>query len=519
MNIQNGYDLIKNLKINEKTQLITGGLQATSATEIILKKMDKINYVIRGESEIVINKICNKIDKKIPFKDELGLGYLQNGKLVLNQKQEILENLNDLCPYDYDIFDNQVFLKKYKGKVIKGIDYEISRGCIYSCSYCVETIIQKYYGFDEKSEKTGAIKNFKKYLRCKSAKNAFEEIKYLHKKHGIQLFRCQDTNFLTIDRDVLFELAELIDSSGFKIKFYIETRPEGINKKSIELLKKLKIHGVGMGIEAASESFRQENLNRFANQEKIIEAFKMLKERGFLCFITPSGWRGPGRYSELWDMMSEKQILYIHVYTDMDAKRLFNILSRFDVYIIQNKLNSKKTLVIDEHDKKHRLDLKKWPFLPNYAYKEMFSLLVDKTDKKGGLDIIFDTVYHNQWKHMSNFKKGRFKYPVIHGIKQKEIRFMYSSTNKKGHFGVPKVILSHNKEQYKYPELNDYNGLYGMSDGCFGIPIKSKKEGDMILKAIHSPKFKKILAGAKWSLFQTPHQMFEHFKKDFYKLL
>ena len=280
VNIQNGYDLIKNLKINEKTQLITGGLQATSATEIILKKMDKINYVIRGESEIVINKICNKIDKKIPFKDELGLGYLQNGKLVLNQKQEILENLNDLCPYDYDIFDNQVFLKKYKGKVIKGIDYEISRGCIYSCSYCVETIIQKYYGFDEKSEKTGAIKNFKKYLRCKSAKNAFEEIKYLHKKHGIQLFRCQDTNFLTIDRDVLFELAELIDSSGFKIKFYIETRPEGINKKSIELLKKLKIHGVGMGIEAASESFRQENLNRFANQEKIIEAFKMLKENG-----------------------------------------------------------------------------------------------------------------------------------------------------------------------------------------------------------------------------------------------
>ena len=49
---------------------------------------------------------------------------------------------------------------------------------------------------------------------------------------------------------------------------------------------------------------------------------------------------------------------------------------------------------------------------------------------------------------------------------------------------------------------------------CFGIPIKTKKEGEMILKAIHSPKFKKLLSGAKWS-FQTPHQMFEYFKKDF----
>lgn len=248
----------------------------------------------------------------------------------------------------------------------------------------------------------------------------------------------------------------------------------------------------------------------------IHHAFKMLKINGYLCFITPSGWRGPGRYSELWEFMSGKQIIYIHVYSTEDSKRLFNIVSRFDVYIIKNKPNSKKTLVVDEHDKKHRIDLTKWPFLPNYAYKEMKSIL---TDKSNGIDVIFDTVYHNQWKHMSHFKKGRFKYPVIHGIKKHEIRFMYSSTNKKGHFGISKVIMSHNDGQYKYPELNDYKGLYGMSDGCFGIPIKSKKEGEMILKAIHSPKFKKILAGAKWSLFQTPHHMFEYFKKDFYKLL
>ena len=35
-----------------------------------------------------------------------------------------------------------------------------------------------------------------------------------------------------------------------------------------------------MGIEASSESFREENLKRFANQEKIIKAFKNLKDNG-----------------------------------------------------------------------------------------------------------------------------------------------------------------------------------------------------------------------------------------------
>ena len=77
---------------------------------------------------------------------------------------------------------------------------------------------------------------------------------------------------------MLNELAILIEKSNLKIKLYIETRPEGINDKSIELLKKLKVDGVGMGVELSSEEFREDELNRFASQSKTIEAFKLLKE-------------------------------------------------------------------------------------------------------------------------------------------------------------------------------------------------------------------------------------------------
>ena len=64
------------------------------------------------------------------------------------------------------------------------------------------------------------------------------------------------------------------------IKLYIETRPEGINEKSVKLLKDLNVDGVGMGIELAGEDFREEKLNRYANQDKIIKAFKLLEENG-----------------------------------------------------------------------------------------------------------------------------------------------------------------------------------------------------------------------------------------------
>jgi len=286
VNIQNGYDLLKDLNTNNSI-LLTGGLQATSASEIILKKMRKINYLIGGESELVLLEILNNFDEeKEPKNISLnlesidGISYLKENQFIQNKKQKIINDLDKISPYDYDVFDNQSLLRPYNGSVIKAVDFEMSRGCIYSCNYCVETIIQKYYDFNESSSKTGAIKNFKSYLRNKSAKKIFDELTYLNKKKNIELIRCQDTNFLTNDRNILLQLSDLLDKSNLSIKIYIETRPEGINEKSIELLKKLKIDGVGMGIELADEKFREDALNRFADQEKTLNAFELLKING-----------------------------------------------------------------------------------------------------------------------------------------------------------------------------------------------------------------------------------------------
>ena len=67
-----------------------------------------------------------------------------------NERQEIISNLDAIGMYDYSIFEDQIFLRPYNGDVIKAVDYELSRGCVFTCSYCVETIIQKYYGFEKK---------------------------------------------------------------------------------------------------------------------------------------------------------------------------------------------------------------------------------------------------------------------------------------------------------------------------------------------------------------------------------
>ena len=274
VSIEYGYELIT--KVKTKALKVAGGLQPTASPLGLYDKFPKIDYFITGESEFVLAEIVKNINDIDKIKTINGVVYNKPNS-QLNIRQNIISDMDQIPPYDYSLFNEMVFFRPYNGNVIKAADIELSRGCPYTCSYCVETVIQDYYGFKEKG-KNGVLKNASKYLRNKSSKRIFDEIKSLNKKHGVTLFRCQDTNFLSINKTTLNELATLIEKSKLQIFLYIETRPETINEKNIELLKKLKVDGVGMGIELASEDFRKSSLNRYPSQSKIINAFKLLKK-------------------------------------------------------------------------------------------------------------------------------------------------------------------------------------------------------------------------------------------------
>ena len=278
VNLQYGYDLTSKIK-NKNFLLVAGGLQITSSPNLANLNFPKIDYYISGESEFVLNEIANNIKNKNSLSEIDGLSYYNSNlkKFIINKKQNIISKLDKIPAYDYSLFDQEVFLRPYNGQVLRSVDYELSRGCIYTCSYCVETVIQKYYGFTEKTSR-GALIKAKNYLRTKSAKRIYEEFKFLSENLNIKLIRTQDTNFLTIDHKVLYELEKYMLEKPLDILLYIETRPEGINEKTINLLKNLKVDGVGMGLELAGSQFRKDSLNRFVEEDKIIKAFKLLKD-------------------------------------------------------------------------------------------------------------------------------------------------------------------------------------------------------------------------------------------------
>ena len=251
----------------------------------------------------------------------------------------------------------------------------------------------------------------------------------------------------------------------------------------------------------------------------IQKSLELLYVNGYLGFITPPSWRGLGNLRKLWNIMTKSnQLLYLHIFGEKKGKELFNVSQKVDLYIIKKTPVYTKTDIIDEFGNKligdKALDLQQWDFLPNYEFDNIKKII---TTEKKGIKVIYDGFYHTQHKKKGllspTYSENEYKYCVANNINI-EIECLYTNDNTKGHFGIPKVIISVGR--YPYPH-NDYKGVYGMTQGGFGIPIKSKKEGDDIVKAINSDEFKEIIKATKWGAFQIDYRMFKYFKPDFYK--
>ena len=177
--------------------------------------------------------------------------------------------------------------------------------------------------------------------------------------------------------------------------------------------------------------------------------------------------------------------------------------------MLKNTNIYKETIIDGQDGKTYSENLTDWNFLPSGIFDMIRQIL-------GTNEVLYSrTAYGTDKKNITKQKTENNCLPVVHNMTKKDgLGFVYSSEDK-GHFGVSKVILSFGEFQYPY---NDFKGEYGMSQICYGLKINSQEEGDKIVEAINSAKFKEVLKYTKWSTFQTDWRMFKKFKADFWKL-
>ena len=130
-------EIVRELKkVLPNVEIILGGPEVSYKWEKFMANMPEVNALLLGEGEKVILNFLTKKDKKA-----LGVVYRENGEIIFNGIEPIIENL-DIVPFPYEDWELEDKTKIFY--------YESSRGCPFSCSYCLSSIDKtvRYYSLD-----------------------------------------------------------------------------------------------------------------------------------------------------------------------------------------------------------------------------------------------------------------------------------------------------------------------------------------------------------------------------------
>jgi len=252
-------------------------------------------------------------------------------------------------------------------------------------------------------------------------------------------------------------------------------------------------------------------------QQFVEVSLNILNKFGYIVFIHPNGWRKPntkkGKFYGLFDKMAKKNtLIYIEIHDTHDGIKMFKCGTRYDWYILQKKKNDGyKTTIIDENNKEIKINLNNWNWLPNCEFSLINKLI--NGDKKCKI-LQSMSAYEPRKKWISKEETKIFKYPVVHSTPKSGVRYVWSSKNNNGFFGVKKVIFG---DSGIYNPILDMEGKYGMTQHAMALCIDNNDEGEKIIKALTTEKFQKILNACLWSSYAIEWNIFSDFVKNFYK--
>ena len=223
-----------------------------------------------GEGEQVIVDLAQRIDAGEPLTNVPGVWAKDAaGEIIRNPGRPLLE-LEDLAIPDFDpartlhINDDQVRRNVYPPNLGNQYIIMTTRGCPFSCSFCIESVYQDMFGK-------------KNHLRRRSVDVVIQELVAARRQLNFKSVMFYDDVFTTHPR-WLKEFASRYKAE-VGLPFWCYTYPTTTKKEEIEMLRDAGCVSMTMGIQSGSEEVLN-GFNRPVAREKAVEASRILLEAG-----------------------------------------------------------------------------------------------------------------------------------------------------------------------------------------------------------------------------------------------
>jgi len=266
---------------------------------------NKVDYIVIGEAERSFMKLVNNISSGDKNFDIEGVGYKNNGQLVINRTPGFIANLDELPIPERTMVPYQKYY--YVLSKSRPVTTMItSRGCPYRCAFCHE------------SNST---------FREVSPKNVITEIQKCLDLDIKEIFILDDT--FTVNRAKVVEICEQIISKKLIFNWQARGRVDTVDKGLLLLMKKAGCNRISFGVESGSQKII-DKLEKGIKLEQIHEVFRYAKEARLTTladFMFGSPDEGRGDIKKSVDLMKKIAPDYIQlsITTPYPGTKLYRI--------------------------------------------------------------------------------------------------------------------------------------------------------------------------------------------------
>ncbi len=238
----------------QRSFIFAGGYHAMCAP-LELLNIDKIDAVCVGEGEYPTLELMNKMSNNKNYYDVKSFYFNTSKGQIINEIRPLIEDLDDLPFPDFELFDYDNLISTK----VNGLLVMVSRGCIFSCTYCGNSLFRSIYP------------NKEKYARFRSPENAIKYLKILLNKYP-------KTKFINF-RDAIFnmyakwfnEFIELYNKE-IKLPFTCNLRFDLLNEEVVKKMAEAGCYQIDIGLESGDEEIRKKYLKRFTTDEQMINS-------------------------------------------------------------------------------------------------------------------------------------------------------------------------------------------------------------------------------------------------------
>ncbi|GFP26896.1 B12-binding domain-containing radical SAM protein [Candidatus Hakubella thermalkaliphila] len=269
-------------ELNKEIFVMVGGPQPTVAPEFYLKS--GVDLVVRGEGEETIIPIIEEIKGSRDFEKINGVSFIRNGEVFSTPSAPMIKDLNILPLPAYDT-SNIKHYARISSRVIRGVPLKTasimtSRGCPFSCTYCMGKLI------------TG------KKVRFRSPELIYEEVKLLRDSFGFEaIYFLDDT--LSVSKDYVKNICLIMKELG--MLWGAQERVNTVSASNLRDMAKSGCVQLDFGIESGSNRVLNEIAKKNITVEQSLSSQRLVKSFGIRTFSNFMIGFPTETRKEMWD--------------------------------------------------------------------------------------------------------------------------------------------------------------------------------------------------------------------------